>query len=141
VSGYGCVVGGELTVRVPRDLSWDLVDEGFEQAGQLRGLDWLSQGATIAVTVAGAAADLTTLILAKDSVVQFVHRIAAWATGQTKNSGSNQLTLRLAITHPGDTESDHYTEIIVTRSGQFSDVDVLKAVSFLTAAFDDDATR
>jgi hypothetical protein len=123
---------------VPCDLGWDLVDEGFEQAEQLRGLDWLSQSATIAVTVVGATADLTTLVLAKDSISRFVRRLAAWATGQAKNTGLNQLTLRLDITHPGDTVSDQHIEVQISRSGRFSSEDVSRFVSFMTAGFDDD---
>jgi hypothetical protein len=86
---------------VPYDLAWDLVDEDFGQAEQLRGLDWLPQGVALAVTVVSVTADLTTLVLAKDSISRFVHRLTGWATGQANNAPLNELTLRLDICTSG----------------------------------------
>lgn len=134
-------VGDELTVSVPYDLAWDLVDEGFGQAEQLRGLDWLPQGVVLAVTVVGVTADLTTLVLAKDSISRFVHRVAGWATGQAKNVPLNELTLRLDIVHPADTRSDRHIKMQISRPDAFSDKEISEMTSFITAVFSDDLAK
>jgi hypothetical protein len=136
-SGYGDLMASELTVRVPQDLAWDLVDEGFRQVEQLRGSDWLSQGVTVAVTVVGATADLTTLILAKDSIARFVRRVTTWALGESGGADLNRLRVRFDVTRPGSTRSQRHFEAELTTSDPISDTEMSRIISFIAAAFDD----
>ena len=63
----------ELRVHVPADLARELEEDGIEELERVRSLDWLAQDATIAVTAVGTAANLTTILLAKDAVARFIH--------------------------------------------------------------------
>jgi len=131
----------ELYVRVPDDLARDLDEEGIEEVEQVRSLDWLSQSAPIAVSVVGVAANLTTVLLAKDSIARFAQRLASWAAGRTRTAPGSVLTIRFDAQGP-DEGSRSSIVAEVSAAGALSEADIARWTSFLAAAFTDrrDAT-
>jgi hypothetical protein len=128
-------MGDELYVRVPSGLALELDEDGIEELEQVRGMDWLAQGAAVTVTVLGVGADLTTVLLAKDAVTRFVQRLASWAGHRPPSAAGSELAIRFDAKDADGRASPRSFEIKLSTTGQMTQIDMAALVSFLAAAF------
>lgn len=124
----------EIYVSVPADLAWELDQDGIEEVGRDRSIAWLAQSAAVAITVTGAAANMTTVLLAKDSIARFVRRFADWASRRGKSGSESSFTVSVESRHGTQSAEDQLT-VKVSAVGALSEDDSAKIVSLLEAAF------
>jgi len=127
----------DLRVCVPADLARELEADGIEELEQVRSLDWLAQSATIAVTVVGTAANLTTVLLAKDALGRFIHRVASWAAGRANGAPANELTIRFDRQDADGEGSRRSIVAKISGPGTLSGEELTVLMSFIAAAFAD----
>jgi hypothetical protein len=126
----------ELCVRVPDDLARELDEEGIEEVEEVRSLDWLGQSAAVAVTLVGTAANVTTVLLAKDSIAKFARSLTGWAACRPHSASADKVVIRLEARGPED--GAHLTfEIEVPAAGGIAEADMARLMSLLAAAFAD----
>jgi hypothetical protein len=124
----------ELYVSVPADLAWELDQDGIEEVARVRGIEWLAQSAAIAITATGAAANVTTVLLAKDSIARFVHRFAGWAGRKGQSESESSFTVCVQSRH-GTQGAEEQLSVKLSASGPLTESDRARIVSLLEASF------
>jgi hypothetical protein len=130
----------ETYVRVPRDLAKELDRDGIEELEQVRSLDWLAPTATIAVTLVGAGADLTTVLLARDSLAQFANRLLTWGRRRSQEVSGSVLTIHIDVKGTGDNSSRRSLDLKFSSTDETPQIDTEALLPILRATFADQDT-
>jgi hypothetical protein len=125
----------EVYVRVPRDLAKELDRDGIEELERVRSLDWLAPTATIAVMLVGAGADLTTVLLARDSLAQFANRLFTWARRRSQEASGSVLTVHIDVKATGDNSLRRSLDLKFSSTDETPQIDTEALLPILRAAF------
>ena len=92
-----------LCIRVPEDFADELTCAGFHEIGAERGVGPDFQPTlALVVTTLGVAANLATVVVARDSIAAFVKRLGRWMSGRTGPAPGSQLVIEVMVQSAGE---------------------------------------
>jgi hypothetical protein len=118
-------------VQVPDGLASELAADGFGEVGTFRGV-----GDQAVLMITSVAANLVTILVAKEQISAFVKGVRAWMTRRTGPAADSEFVLDVSAR----VGRDQRTLRLVSRrstAGQPPDIDMAALGSLLKAAFDD----
>lgn len=126
-----------VRLEVPDEFAEELARVGFDVIEPVRGGGFEAQAVlTLVATGLGAAANLATIVVAKDAVADFTRRLRAWIARRAGSGPGGEVVVTVTCRSPGAR-----TELrLVSRrtgTGGSTQVDLAALVSLLDGVFAD----
>lgn len=130
-----------VAVQVPEQFAEDLVNTGFEEVETMRGGASEARAIlTLAVSSVGFIANAATILVAKDSISDFVSSLRSWLSRHTGEREGSELTIEVSSRSP---EGQSRIRIIARRTtaGAAPEVDLQKLTFLLQSILTANDTR
>jgi hypothetical protein len=130
-----------ILIEVPEQFAEDLVNAGFDEAEPMRGGASEAQAIlTLALTSTGFAANVATILIAKDALSDFISRLRSWLNRHTGEKEGSELIIEVTSRSP---EVQSHIRIVARRmaAGAPPEVDLQKLTSLLQSMIAPDGAR